>query len=33
MVVKKAAKYYPDNKDILKEKAKNVYRNLSEEKK
>ena len=29
----KAAKYYLDNKDILKEKAKHVYRNLSEEKK
>ena len=26
----KAAKSYLDNKDTLKEKAKNVYRNLSE---
>ena len=29
----KAAKYYLDNKDVLKEKAKNVYRKLSEEEK
>ena len=29
----KAAKYYLDNKDVLKEKAKNAYRNLSEEEK
>ena len=27
----KAAKYYLDNKDVLKEKAKNVCKNLSEE--
>ena len=31
--MEKAAKYYLDNKDVLKEKAKNVYRNLSEEEK
>ena len=29
----KAAKYYLDNKDVLKEKAKNVYRNVTEERK
>ena len=29
----KAAKYYKTNKDVLKEKAKNRYRNLSEGKK
>ena len=29
----KAAKYYQDNKDVIKEKAKNAYRNLSEEEK
>ena len=29
----KFAKYYLDNKDVLNEKAKNVYRNLSEEEK
>ena len=29
----KAAKYYQDNKDIIQEKEKNKYRNLSEEKK
>ena len=29
----KAAKYYLDNKDVLKEKAKNVYINLPEEEK
>ena len=29
----KAAKYYLDDKDVLKEKAKNVYKNLSEEEK
>ena len=29
----KAAKYYKDNKDVLKEKARNRYRNLTEEKK
>ena len=29
----KAAKYYPDNKDVIKEKAKIKYRNLSEEEK
>ena len=29
----KAAKYYLDNKDVSKEKGKNVYKNLSEEKK
>ena len=29
-VNEKAAKYYLDNKDILKEKAKNMYSNLSE---
>ena len=29
----KAAEHYLDNKDVLKEKAKNVYRNLSEEEK
>ena len=27
----KAGKYYLDNKDVLKEKAKNVCKNLSEE--
>ena len=27
----KAVKYYLDNKDVLKEKAKNVCKNLSEE--
>ena len=27
----KDAKYYLDDKDVLKEKAKNMYRNLSEE--
>ena len=29
----KAAKYYLDNKDVFKEKAKNVHKNLSEEEK
>ena len=29
----KAAKYYKDNKDVLKEKAKNKYKHLSEEEK
>ena len=29
----KAAKYYLDNKDALKEKAKTVHRNLTEEEK
>ena len=29
----KAAEYYQTNKDILKEKARNKYRNLSEEEK
>ena len=29
----KAAKYWLDNKDVLKEKAKNVHRNLSVEEK
>ena len=35
MVVKrkKTAKYYLDNKDVLKQKAKDVYRNLSEKRK
>ena len=33
MVVKKTAKYYQDNKDIIKEKANNKYLNLSEEEK
>ena len=27
----KAAEYYQTNKDVLKEKARNKYRNLSEE--
>ena len=29
----KAAKYYKDNKDVLKEKAINKYKNLTEEEK
>ena len=29
----KAAKYYRDNKDVIKEKEKNKYKNLSEEEK
>ena len=29
----KAAKYYQDNKDVIKEKANNKYRNFSEEEK
>ena len=29
----KAAKYYQDNKDVIKEKEKNKYKNLSEEEK
>ena len=29
----KAAEYYLKNKEVIKEKAKNRYRNLSEEKK
>ena len=29
----KDAKYYQDNKDVIKEKEKNKYRNLSEEEK
>ena len=29
----KAAEYYKTNKDVLKEKARNRYRNLSEEEK
>ena len=29
----KAAKYYKDNKDVLKEKARNKYKNLIEEEK
>ena len=29
----KAAKYYQDNKDVIKEKANNKYENLSEEEK
>ena len=29
----KAAKYYPENKGILKEKAKNEYKDLSEKEK
>ena len=33
MVVKKAAKYYQDNKDVIKEKEKIKYKNLSEEEK
>ena len=33
MVVKKAAKYYRDNKDVIKKKDKNKYRNLSEKEK
>ena len=28
---KKAAKYYQDNKDVIKEKTKNKYKNLSAE--
>ena len=32
-VKEKGAEDYLDNKDVLKEKAKNVYRNLSEEEK
>ena len=32
-LLKKAAKYYLDNKDVLKEKAKNEYRNLPGEEK
>ena len=33
MVVKKAAKYYRDNIDVIKKKDKNKYRNLSEKEK
>ena len=33
VVEKKAAEYYWANKDILKEKAKNKYKNMSEEEK
>ena len=29
----KAAKYYRDNKDIIKEKARSKYKNLTEEEK
>ena len=29
----KAAKYYRDNKDVLKEKARDKYKNLTEEEK
>ena len=29
----KAAKYYEDDKEVLKEKARNKYRNLTEEEK
>ena len=29
----KAAKYYRDNKDVIKEKENNKYKNLTEEKK
>ena len=29
----KTAKYYRDNKDVLKEKARNKYKNLTEEEK
>ena len=29
----KAAKYYKDNKDVLKEKARNKYKDLTEEEK
>ena len=29
----KAAKYYQDNKDVIKEKANSTYKNLSEEEK
>ena len=29
----KAAKYYQDNKDVIKEKERNKYSNLSEEEK
>ena len=29
----KAAKYYQDNKDVIKEKANDKYKNLSEEQK
>ena len=29
----KAAKYYTDNNEVLKEKSNNKYRNLSEEEK
>ena len=27
----KAAKYYKDNEDVLKEKARNTYKNLTEQ--
>ena len=30
---KKAAKYYEDNKEVLRENARNKYRDLSEEEK
>ena len=33
MLKKKGAEDYLDNKNVLKEKAKNVYRSLSEEEK
>ena len=33
VAVKKAVQYYQMNKDVLKEKARNTYRNLSEKEK
>ena len=33
MVLSKAKDYYKNNKDILREKARDKYRNLSEEEK
>ena len=33
MCKEKAAEYYVANKDVLKEKTKNKYKNLSEEEK
>ena len=33
MVVKTAAEYYLANKDVIKEKPNNKYKNLSEQKK
>ena len=33
VVKKKAAEYYCKNKDVIKEKANNKYKNLSEEQK